>query len=93
MATAFFLRQQRIYTRDAYAPLRRDAHAEVEKINEWLHSHRLFFFLIRGWSGVVSPCRTAPLLFEKESAAVCASYLLSLAGSQPQRTHRNREYD
>jgi hypothetical protein len=27
----------RTYTRDAYVPVRRDAHAEVEKINGWLH--------------------------------------------------------
>jgi hypothetical protein len=32
----------RTYTRDAYAPLRRDAHAEVEKINGWLHTCALF---------------------------------------------------
>jgi hypothetical protein len=28
----------RTYTRDAYAPVRRDARAEVEKINGWLHT-------------------------------------------------------
>jgi len=50
----------RTYTRDAYATIRRDAHAEVEKINVGgsipAHSH----FLISknlSWAGVKDPTK------------------------------------
>jgi hypothetical protein len=39
---------RRTYTRDAYAPIRRDAHAEVEKISGWLHTSVFPFFQFRG---------------------------------------------
>jgi hypothetical protein len=39
----------RTYTRDAYAPERRDAHAEVEKINGWLHTSAFPSFTIQNY--------------------------------------------
>ena len=34
----------RTYTRDAYASMSRDAHAEVEKVEGWLRYQRLSIF-------------------------------------------------
>jgi hypothetical protein len=48
-------RDPRTYTRDAHAPVRRDAHAEVVKLNGWLHTSAFSIFLISknlSWAAV-----------------------------------------